>query len=126
MKRLILLAVLVSGMTASAASTVVRGYSCDVAVIAEGVDGGAQVQTIKRPLLAPGGHGGEPVELTFGSHKVMILADGIWRSISWWRDGKLVAETVTANSEVVQGQQAIIVYNPENQDEEAYLSCTAE
>lgn len=114
---------LLAGILAHAAPSD-RVYKCELVVIAEGVPNGALSQSFERPDSAPGGHGGEYLPFEFGSHIVLVQADGKWRSIYWVNGETVIAHVVTATSQPVAGDQALIVVNPKDEQEQVSLSCS--
>lgn len=103
---------------------VLTGYECTIRLFAKDLpNNGFQEVTFPRPLQG-GAHGGQPNSYTFGKHTVEALIDSKWRNLTWWIDGKLVAATVSAKSEVVAGYDTVILYNPANTDEEVSVACS--
>ena len=97
--------------------------SCDVTLIAHDVPGGVSSQTLKRPAKASGSHGGEPIGLKFGEYQVFVMADSIWRGLDWRRGDKVIATSIVAADSALPKYHVLLVYNPENSDEQASLTC---
>lgn len=112
-----------AGMAASAAPTN-RVIKCNLVIVAEGAPGGTQDVNFERPEVAPGGHGGEYLPFEFGPHIVLAQVDGKWRSIYWVKGETVIANIVTATAESLHSDQALIVINPNNDQEQVSLSCS--
>lgn len=97
-------------------------YVCDVRLFVQNLPGGMGEGTFVAPLSG-GSHGGDERTFDFGDHQVQVTVDGKWRNLSWYFQGKLVSAVVSATGDVIAGHQAIIVYNPENPDDQLHLSC---
>ena len=97
-------------------------YVCDVHLFVQDLPGGMGEATFVAPLSG-GSHGGDDRTFDFGAHQVQVTVDGKWRNLSWYLNGKLVTAVVSASGDVIAGHQAIILYNPENPDDQLHLSC---
>ncbi len=103
-----------------------RGYVCDVQVIAKGIPGGSEIKSLSRPAKNMGSHGGDILAVDFSAgYRVDVIADSRWRGISWSQNGRLIAKTVIAGNGSLPEHLAMIAYNPQNEDEQASLSCGA-
>lgn len=120
---------LVFGMLMSQAGalgpqTLITSYECRITVIADDLlPNGVQSATLSRPVSAQGSHGGMPIELTMGEHKIGIVADAKWRGIIWQRAGKDVAQVLTAGVKPIEGNSVVILTNPANLQEAVHLVC---
>ncbi len=108
---------------AALGQVVPNGYHCDVSVIAPDAPEGGMIQKFDAPFKSQGSHGGDVRTFQFGPYQVQILADGFWRSLSWWKGQTMVAETVTAAAAPILQHSVVIVYNPSSREDQAYLSC---
>lgn len=100
-----------------------KPYDCHAAIIAKDVKQGAAEFRFEAPVLNQSTHGGPAHEFAADGHRIYVVASGKWRAISWWRGQELVAETVTASKSFLISGHTLIVYNPKDTNEQAYLVC---
>lgn len=105
-------------------SAPIDGYNCEITVIAKDLPppGVASVKFV-RPVDTHQSHGGTPFEFAAGANKIAVVADGKWRGLIWERSGKQIAQVLTAGTEIISGQQVMILYNPLDTDETVNLVC---
>ena len=108
----------------SFAQSSISQLSCRVGVIHSDFKDGYAEATFLMDVVARTGHGGESKAFAFQNHHVEVLADGKWLGISWWRNEKLVAESVTVVSVLAEQSRVLIAYNPENQEQQVALDCS--
>lgn len=108
----------------SAPTNEILSYDCRVAIFADDLPTSSFAESyFSVPVSAGRSHGGEPHVFEVGDHTVAVIADGKWRGVTWTRKNKTIANVVTAGQELIQGSAALIVQNPENNNEEVHLSC---
>ena len=99
-------------------------YDCQVIIVAKDVVDGSVTFKYQVTPQNNGSHGGIEYPFASGNHKVSVLSNGRWLGISWWRSDVLVAETVFARSEDNMGSEALIIYNPADQEEQVSVDCS--
>ena len=99
-------------------------YDCQVIVVAKDIVDGSVTFKYEVTPDNDGSHGGVEFPFSSGPHKVSVLSNGRWLGISWWRNDTLVSEAVFARSEENMGSQALIIYNPADQEEQASVDCS--
>lgn len=70
-----------------------------------------------------GSHGGSNRVFEYKDHKVVVVADGKWMGITWWKGAQKLGEavTVTTNAEILS--RVLIVVNTTNDNERVSLTC---
>lgn len=99
-------------------------YDCRLAIIANDIPNSV-AEFNYRAEASGQAHGGKTYSFSSQGHKVAVLSDSRWLGVTWERNGKTIASTVTARAEDNQSSQALIVYNPSDENEQVALSCTA-
>jgi hypothetical protein len=128
MKYLIVSLLLVSANAWSAtelfgASGELVSYDCKVIVVGSGDDDLLQ-QNFFTMQNSTSAHGALQRTYENKVHKVIVMADGRWMGFMWYKNGKLVAQSVFCQSEQVVEARALILYNPEDPNDQASLDCT--
>jgi hypothetical protein len=95
---------------------------CHVMVFATDLTNGMAETEYAAPLSS-GAHGGKDYAFKFQDHQVAVNSDGKWLNITWVHKGILVAMGTSVRSENVQNAAVMILYNPNNQDEQVSVNC---
>lgn len=119
----VFLALILASWTQTRADQIPTKYACDLMINVGDIPDKFGEAKFTRPVVAPGEHGGDPLKFTFGVHDVYVVADGKWRSISWWKDGKVIAETMSVTGDTYVTPSVTVVFNPANQEEQVSLGC---
>lgn len=98
-------------------------YDCDLMILSKDLKDGIFEVNFVRPAIEEGKHGGDPIRYAAGPFEVYLLVDGKWRSVSWWREGKVIAEAITLAQDIYPSDHVVILYNPENREEQVSLNC---
>lgn len=69
------------------------------------------------------GHGGSEFMIQGQENRVLIMADGKWLGIRWEQNGEAIGESVTLLRDAVTQPRVLIMYNPNNLDEQVSISC---
>lgn len=120
------MALLVPGLAlAQAPSTAPSSYRCEVILAADDV--GAGEGAWKFEVQAKGAsHGGDGQTFTFGSHTIDATADGHWLTLSWSKNGAVVAQGLFVMSpDDFASHRVAILYNPDGKGEQVSLGCSA-
>lgn len=56
--------------------------------------------------------------------KITAMADGKWLGLSWFLDDELIAESISLIRDTIKQPRVLILYNPQNQDEQVSLDCS--
>jgi hypothetical protein len=99
-------------------------YSCQVILIATDLPQGSLTFKYTVSPTNVGSHGGQEFPFAAGTHKISAISNDRWLGITWTKAGVLVASSVFARSEVNQGSMALIIYNPQNPEEQVSLDCS--
>jgi len=69
-------------------------------------------------------HGGETRSFASGSHSLDVESDGRWLSLTWKQKGRTVAMSVVSlRVDQDPAAQALIAYDPSNQENQASVDC---
>lgn len=97
--------------------------TCRVMIVDKDLPQGAYEITYDVPEVARDGHGGEPVDIESGPHRVEVSVDGRWRNLVWFKGDSLVAKVITLNEKIYDTQHVVILANPQDDDEQLSLGC---
>lgn len=98
-------------------------YACDLMINVGDIPDKFAEAKFTRPVVVPEEHGGDPLKFTFGHYEVYVVADGKWRSISWWKDNKVIGESMTVTKDPYTTTQVTVMFNPDNREEQVSLGC---
>jgi len=114
---------LFTSFIAARALATTYNYDCTVQVFDD-----KNVLVIDKAFLASekgGAHGGDGFvfKSSDGKTEVTAAADGHFMNLRWSKNSKLIAMTVTAMGGMASEGRAVILYNPNNTDEQANFGC---
>lgn len=96
---------------------------CTVRVVADDIKEGSGEAKFNTPIVSHETHGGEQRKFTFAPYDVMVLADGKWLGISWWRGEDLIAEGVFVIGNPSKESRVAVFYDPKDRSKMVSLDC---
>ena len=96
---------------------------CHVMILATDLPNGSGEADYETPVVS-GSHGGEENNFKIGNHQITVNSDGKWLAINWVRKGIIIATATSVRTEDVQNAMVLILFNPNNQDEQASVNCS--
>lgn len=69
-------------------------------------------------------HGGEPQQFTYLKHTFVVLSDAKWMGLNWRYGDAVLAESVFTQSLDSKDSRVLLVFNPNNTEEQVSLSCS--
>ncbi len=83
-------------------------------------------ETLEKNVVAPKegpGHGAPEFTVTGQYNEVTAMADGQWLGIQWKQNDQIIAETLTVLRDPADQPRTLLVYNPNNVEEQTSISC---
>ncbi len=112
MKSIIFIFILLTALNSQA-------LNCEVLVITD-------KEFIEETFIAPvesQGHDVPEMTVTGTNHEVTAMADGKWLGLSWRSNSVLVAESISLIRDVTTQPRVLIMYNPQNTEEQVSINC---
>ncbi len=100
-------------------SVQVLALDCQILVITD-------QETLEKNVVAPQegpGHGAPEFTVAGQWNQVTAMADGQWLGIQWKQNDQVIAETLTVLRDPSDQPRTLLVYNPNNLEEQASVSC---
>lgn len=93
--------------------------TCNVIVVAED----EYIEKELKVMKVTKGHGAPELSVEGKTNQVTAMADGKWLGLKWLKNGKLVAESVNLIRNESDQPRVLIMYNPNNTDEQVSIGC---